>query len=136
MQIHKLPGGAMGSSFEQAVKGKFLNRMPEILHQELPKVQKELGNYWSVTPGSQILWTTAVSNVLGGDRYGNCSGDLKNLLLGKYGPFPFYQPADWIYEKAFGPDWKETLEKEGGMDDIEDIDLDKERQALAEKDGR
>lgn len=133
VQIHKLPGGATGSSFEQAVKGGFLDRMPEILHDELPKVQKELGNFWSVTPGSQILWTTAVSNVQGGERYGNCSGDLKNLLLGKYGPFPFYQPPDWIYEKAFGPEWKDVLEKEGGSSEIEDIDLDNERKELAKK---
>jgi len=134
VQIHKLPGGAMGSSFEQAVKGDFLDKMPEILHDELPKVQTELGNYWSVTPGSQILWTTAVNNVLGGDRYGsNSTGDLKNLLLGKYGPFPFYQPADWIYEKIFGPDWKKILEEEGGMDDIEDMDIEKERAALAKR---
>ncbi|HDK44370.1 MAG TPA: pyruvate carboxylase, partial [Desulfobacteraceae bacterium] len=88
VQIHKLPGGAMGSSLEQAAKGGFLNKMPDILHHELPRVQKELGNWWSVTPGSQILWTTAVGNVLDGERYGNPSGDLKNLLLGKYGPFP------------------------------------------------
>jgi pyruvate carboxylase len=133
VQIHKMPGGAMGSSFEQAVKGGFLDRMPEILHEELPKVQIELGNYWSVTPGSQILWTTAVNNVLSGDRYGNCSGDLKNLLLGKYGPFPFYRPADWIYEKAFGPNWREILEKEGGMEGVEDIDIEKERQTLASR---
>ena len=133
VQIHKLPGGAMGSSFEQAVKGKFLDRMPEILHKELPKVQVELGNWWSVTPGSQILWTTAVSNVMGGERYGNPSGDLKNLLLGKYGPFPFYQPADWIYEKVFGPEWRAILEKEGGMAEIEDIDIEKEREALAKR---
>ena len=133
VQIHKLPGGAMGSSFEQAVKGGFLDKMPEILHEELPKVQVELGNYWSVTPGSQILWTTAVSNVLGGDRYGNPSGDLKNLLLGKYGPFPFYQPADWIYEKVFGADWKKILEEEGGMDEIEDIDIEKERATLEKR---
>ncbi len=133
VQIHKLPGGAMGSSFEQAVKGGFLDRMPEILHDELPKVQVELGNYWSVTPGSQILWTTAVSNVLTGDRYSNPSGDLKNLLLGKYGPFPFYRPADWIYEKIFGPDWQRILEEEGGADDIEDIDIEAERAALARK---
>jgi len=133
VQIHKLPGGAMGSSFEQAVKGNFLNRMPEILHDELPKVQVELGNFWSVTPGSQILWTTAVSNVQGGDRYGNPSGDLRNLLLGKYGPFPFYRPADWIYEKVFGPNWRTVLEEEGGMDQIEDIDIDKERATLAER---
>jgi pyruvate carboxylase len=136
VQIHKLPGGAMGSSFEQAVKGDFLDRMPEILHDELPRVQIDLGNYWSVTPGSQILWTTAVSNVLGGDRYGNPSGDLKNLLLGKYGPFPFYQPADWIYEKVFGSEWKDILEKEGGLDDIEDMDIEKERAALAKRIGK
>ncbi|MEW6427515.1 MAG: biotin/lipoyl-containing protein [Thermodesulfobacteriota bacterium] len=133
VQIHKLPGGAMGSSFEQAVKGGFLDRMPEILHDELPTVQRDLGNWWSVTPGSQILWTTAVSNVMEGDRYANPSGDLKNLLLGKYGPFPFYKPADWIYEKVFGKDWKKILEEQGGMDRIEDIDIEKEREALAKK---
>ncbi|MGV1099726.1 biotin/lipoyl-containing protein [Thiovibrio sp. JS02] len=133
VQIHKLPGGAMGSSLEQAAKGGFLDKMPEILHKELPKVQVELGNYWSVTPGSQILWTTAVSNVQGGERYGNCSGDLKNLLLGKYGPFPFYQPPDWIYEKAFGPDWRKVLAEEGGMEAIGDIDIEQERAKLAEK---
>jgi len=133
VQIHKLPGGAMGSSFEQAVKGGFLDKMPAILHEELPKVQIELGNWWSVTPGSQIIWTTAVSNVMGGERYGNPSGDLKNLLLGKYGPFPFYQPADWIYEKVFGADWKDILAKEGGIDEIEDVDIEAERAALAKR---
>ncbi|WP_446008293.1 biotin/lipoyl-containing protein [Candidatus Electrothrix sp.] len=132
VQIHKLPGGAMGSSLEQAVKGGFLDKMPDILHKELPKVQKELGNYWSVTPGSQILWTTAVSNVQNG-RYESPSGDLKNLLLGKYGPFPFYQPADWIYEKVFGENWKTILEEEGGIDDIEDMDIEQERETLAER---
>ena len=136
VQIHKLPGGAMGSSLEQASKGGFLDKMPDILHKELPKVQKELGNWWSVTPGSQILWTTAVSNVLEGERYGNPSGDLKNLLLGKYGPFPFYQPDDWIYEKAFGPDWKKVLDEEGGIEEIEDMDIEKERATLTERLGR
>jgi pyruvate carboxylase len=132
VQIHKLPGGAMGSSLEQAVKGGFLDKMPDILHKELPEVQKELGNYWSVTPGSQILWTTAVSNVQNG-RYESPSGDLKNLLLGKYGPFPFYQPAEWIYEKVFGENWKTILEEEGGIDDIGDMDIEQERATLAER---
>jgi len=136
VQIHKLPGGAMGSSFEQAVKGEFLDRMPEILHDELPRVQKELGNYWSVTPGSQILWTTAVSNVLSGDRYSSASGDLRNLLLGKYGPFPFYRPADWIYEKVFGADWRKVLEEEGGMEAIADVDIKAERADLTKKLGK
>ena len=133
VQIHKLPGGAMGSSFEQAVKGKFLDEMPTILHDELPKVQIELGNWWSVTPGSQILWTTAVSHVLEDERYGNPSGDLKNLLLGRYGPFPFHRPADWIYEKVFGSDWQTILKNEGGIEDIEDMDIEKERETLTER---
>lgn len=136
VQIHKLPGGAMGSSLEQAVKGGFIDQMPDILHKELPRVQKELGNYWSVTPGSQILWTTAVANVQGGERYGNPSGDLRNLMLGKYGPFPFYEPDEWIYKKVLGDDYKKILEDEGGVEEIEDMDLDHERQALTEKMGR
>lgn len=136
VQIHKLPGGAMGSSLEQASKGGFLDKMPEILNTELPRVQKELGNYWSVTPGSQILWTTAVSNVLDGERYSNPSGDLKNLLLGKYGPLPFYKPEVWIYEKVLGDDWKRILENEGGVEEIKDMDLAHERYGLAEQIGR
>ncbi len=133
VQIHKLPGGAMGSSLEQASKGGFLDKMPDILHKELPEVQKDLGNYWSVTPGSQILWTTAVANVMDEDRYGNPSGDLKNLLLGKYGPFPFYKPADWIYEKVFGPDWQTIIEEEGGVEEIEDMDIEQERRTLTDR---
>lgn len=135
VQIHKLPGGAMGSSLEQASKGGFLDKMPDILQKELPRVQKELGNYWSVTPGSQILWTTAVTNVLEGERYANPSGDLRNLLLGKYGPFPFYDPEEWIYVKVLGDDWKKVLEEEGGVEDISDMDLALERYDLAEQIG-
>ncbi len=133
VQIHKLPGGATGSSLEQAVKGDFLDRMPQILNEELPRVQKELGNYWSVTPGSQILWTTAVSNVLDGERYGNPSGDLRNLLLGRYGPFPFFEPEEWIYEKVLGEEWREVLKEEGGTMEIADMDLAHERYDLAEQ---
>ncbi|TBV83402.1 MAG: pyruvate carboxylase [Desulfobulbaceae bacterium] len=133
VQIHKLPGGAAGSSFEQATKGGFLEQVPAILHRELPKVQRELGNFWSVTPGSQILWTTAISHVQSGERYANPSGDLKNLLLGKYGPFPFYQPPDWIYEKVFGDQWREILREEGGMDQIADMDIEQEYRTLADK---
>ncbi|MDR3088294.1 MAG: pyruvate carboxylase [Desulfobulbaceae bacterium] len=135
VQTHKLPGGAMGSSLEQAAKGGFLDKVPEILNKELPRVQRELGNYWSVTPGSQILWTTAVANVLSGERYGNPSGDLKNLLLGKYGPFPFYQPEEWIYQKVLGDDWRHVLETEGGLHENPDVDLAQEKAELHEKMG-
>jgi pyruvate carboxylase len=136
VQIHKLPGGATGSSFEQAVKGDFLQRMPEILQRELPRVQLDLGNWWSVTPGSQILWTTAVNNVLKGARYKDVSDDLKNLLLGRYGEFPFYRPADDIYAAVFGPEWKEIVECDTCYQKIEDIDLDVEKKVLEHRLGR
>ena len=136
VQIHKLPGGATGSSFEQAVKGGFLHRMPEILQKELPQVQLELGNFWSVTPGSQMLWTTAVNNVLKNARYKDSSDDLKNLMLGRYGEFPFYRPADEIYEAVFGPEWKEIVECDTCYQKIEDVDLDVEKKVLEHRLGR
>lgn len=136
VQIHKLPGGATGSSFEQAVKGGFLHRMPEILQKELPRVQVELGNWWSVTPGSQILWTTAVNNVLKGERYKDVSDDLKNLMLGRYGEFPFYRPADDIYQRVFGDEWKSIVECDTCYQKIEDIDIEVEKKVLEHRLGR
>lgn len=136
VQTHKLPGGATGSSFEQAQKGGFLDRMPEILQNELPRVQTDLGNFWSVTPGSQILWTTAANNVLKRERYKDASDDLKNLLLERYGKFPFYRPADDIYAAVFGKDWKKILKSEGGYQKIEDVDLAIEKRMLERSLGR
>jgi pyruvate carboxylase len=136
VQIHKLPGGATGSSFEQAVKGGFLQKMPEILQKELPRVQVELGNWWSVTPGSQILWTTAVNNVLKGERYKDANDDLKNLMLGRYGDLPFYQPSDEVYHAVFGADWKKIVECDTCYQKIEDVDLEVEKKVLEHRLGR
>ncbi len=131
---YKLTGGAVGSAFEQADQGGFLERMPEIL-QEMAKVLVELGNWWSVTPGSQIIWTTAVNNILYG-RYERPSLDLKNLLLGRYGPLPFYEPENWIFEKVLeyqrtdGKKWHRILYDEGGLIKPADAHLNQERQRL------
>ena len=131
---YKLTGGAVGSTFEQADKGGFLDRMPEILT-EMARVQVELGNWWSVTPGSQILWTTAVNNVLYG-RYERPSLDLKNLLLGRYGPLPFFRPEAWICEKVLeyqrydGKKWPQILAEETGIQKSGDADLEMERRRL------
>ncbi|MBW1990939.1 MAG: pyruvate carboxylase [Deltaproteobacteria bacterium] len=131
---YKLTGGAVLSVFEQADRGGFLERMPEIL-EELARVQVELGNWWAVTPGSQILWTTAVSNVLYG-RYERPSLDLQNLILGRYGPLPFYEPADWICEKVLeyqrrdGKKWHKILYDEGGQVKPPEPDLEQERARL------
>jgi pyruvate carboxylase len=137
---YKLTGGAVGSAYDQADKGGFLDRMPEIL-QEMARVQLELGNWWSVTPGSQILWTTAVNNVLYG-RYERPSLDLKNLILGRYGPLPFYEPEDWICEKVLeyqrpdGKKWHRIIYDEGGLVKPSEPDLDQEHRRLQAELGR
>jgi|UniRef100_A0A7C5ELV7 pyruvate carboxylase len=137
---YKLTGGAVGSAYEQAEKLGFLDRMPE-LFQEMARVQKELGNWWAVTPGSQILWTTAVSNLLHG-RYERPSLDLQNLLLGRYGPLPFYDPPDWILEKVLeyqrydGKKWHHILYEEEGLVKPRDADLEAQRNHLEHKLGR
>ncbi|UCG13337.1 MAG: pyruvate carboxylase [Deltaproteobacteria bacterium] len=137
---YKLTGGAAGSTFEQADTGGFLDRMPEIF-EEMARVQVELGNWWSVTPGSQILWTTAVNNVLFG-RYERPSLDLKNLILGRYGPLPFYDPQEWIckkvlaYQRSDGKKWHEILAEDGGQVKPRDPDLERERENLEAKLGR
>jgi pyruvate carboxylase len=137
---YKLTGGAAGSTFEQADKGGFLDKMPEIL-EEMAKVQVELGNWWSVTPGSQILWTTAVNNILYG-RYERPSLDLRNIILGKYGPLPFYDPQEWIcqkvleYQRSDGKKWHDILAHEGGQVKPRDAILERERSNLEVELGR
>ncbi len=124
-------------AFEQAEKLGLLERIHEVFS-ELMDVNRELGNIWSVTPGSQILWTTAVSNVLHG-RYEQPSDDLKNLLLGRYGPFPFYDPQEWIYEKVLehkrrdGKKWYQILTEEAGIQKLPDVDMETKRRELEER---
>ncbi|MBI3994528.1 MAG: biotin attachment protein [Nitrospirae bacterium] len=44
--------------------------------------------------------------------YARATDDLKNLLLGKYGPLPFGWPADWVYQSVFGEAWREKIAKD------------------------
>jgi pyruvate carboxylase len=137
---YKLTGGAVGAAYEQAERVGLLDRMAEIFR-EMGIVQEELGNWWSVTPGSQILLTTAVNNVLYG-RYERPSLDLQNLILGRYGPLPFYYPAEWLCEKILeyqrpdGRSWRWILNEESGLSKPQDVDLEAERLRLAARLGR
>ena len=79
-------------AFEQAEKLGLLERMHEVFS-ELIQVNSELGNIWSVTPGSQILLTTAFNNVVHG-RYERPSDDLKRLLLVVTVRFPSMNPRN------------------------------------------
>ena len=68
--LHKMPGGAFPSSFEQAHKGEFLHQMPAILR--VMALYNRIINYFDVTPGSQITWVTCSGIV---NRYAKEKGD-------------------------------------------------------------
>jgi pyruvate carboxylase len=61
--MHKMPGGAFPSSFEQAQKGEFLKYMPDIL--KVMSLYNRIIRYFDVTPGSQITWVTCSGIVNG-----------------------------------------------------------------------
>jgi pyruvate carboxylase len=68
--LHRMPGGAFPSSFEQADKGDFLHLMPAIL--TVMSLFNRIVQYFDVTPGSQITWVTCSGIV---NRYAKEHGD-------------------------------------------------------------
>jgi len=69
-------------------------------------------------------------------RFERPSDDLKRLLLGRYGPFPFHEPQEWIYQKvlesnrADGKKWYQIIADEGGIQQLRDEDLGGRRREL------
>lgn len=137
---HRLTSGATSLAYEQLDKLDLLDRCREVFA-ELDQIKKELGNIWSATPGSQILWATGVNNCLYG-RYERPPDDLTYLLLGRYGPFPFYSPEEWIYKKVLekrrkdGKKWYKILADEGGIWHIPETDLQRKRLDLEKELGQ
>jgi pyruvate carboxylase len=68
--LHKMPGGAFPSSFEQAEKGGFLHFMPAIL--KVMSLYNKIIHYFDVTPGSQITWVTCSGIV---NKYAKAKGE-------------------------------------------------------------
>ena len=68
--LHKMPGGAFPSSFEQAEKGGFLHYMPAIL--KVMSLYNKIIHYFDVTPGSQITWVTCSGIV---NKYAKAKGE-------------------------------------------------------------
>jgi pyruvate carboxylase len=173
--LHRMPGGAFPSSFEQADKGGFLHLMPAIL--KVMSLYNRIIKYFDVTPGSQITWVTCSGIVNSYDKerggagvrhvvellkkfveeksqdfeamekheqdellhlFRNSPGDFKNLLLGSYGKLPVGWPADWVYQSAFGDEWKLKLKQRkelSPLDMLEENDLEALRNDLCESIG-
>jgi pyruvate carboxylase len=81
--LHKMPGGAFPSSFEQAHKGEFLHHMPAIL--KVMSLYNKVIHYFDVTPGSQITWVTCsgIVNMYAKER-GDAGVDEIIALLTKF----------------------------------------------------
>lgn len=131
---HQVPGGMISNFVAQLEEQKASNRLDEVLD-EIPRVRKDLGYPPLVTPTSQIIGTQAVLNVLLGERYKLCPGEVKDYVRGLYGkpPAPI---SEEIKTKIIGEDevitvrpadllkpaWeKGKLEMEGISDQDEDI---------------
>jgi len=84
--MHQVPGGMTTNLVAQLKEADALNRLHEV-HEELPRVRKELGYPPLVTPTSQIVGIQAVQNVLFG-RYKMISGQVKDYVYGLYGKPP------------------------------------------------
>ncbi len=71
--------------------------------------------------------------------YGESNDAFRNLLLGKFGRLPLGFPPDWVYESAFGEDYKQALAsrvEDSPLSTLEDMDIEAERKSLSESLGR
>jgi len=72
--------------------------------------------------------------------YSGATDDLKNLLLGRYGPLPFGWPKEWVYRSVFGDAWEEKVKAErvesSPLSRLPDEDLSRSRKAMERELGR
>jgi len=97
---HQVPGGMISNLYSQLEEQKASHRINEVFA-EIPKVRADLGYAPLVTPTSQIIGIQAVLNVLLGERYKMCPGEVKDYVRGFYGkpPVPI---SDEIRQKIIG----------------------------------
>ena len=84
---YQVPGGMLSNLMSQLKAQGAMDRYEEVLN-EIPRVRKDLGYPPLVTPLSQMVGTQAVMNVLSGERYKMCPGEIKAYLKGEYGKAP------------------------------------------------
>ena len=67
--------------------------------------------------------------------YQDCNDAFRKLLLGKFGRLPLGFPADWVYESAFGSEWKSAIANRTEVSPLEslpDVNLAAEKAACTE----
>ncbi|MDR1776914.1 MAG: pyruvate carboxylase [Desulfovibrio sp.] len=67
--------------------------------------------------------------------YQDCNDAFRNLLLGKFGRLPLGFPEDWVYQSAFGADWKNAVARRteaSPLETLADVDLAAEEKACTD----
>ncbi|CFX49282.1 Aldolase-type TIM barrel [Syntrophomonas zehnderi OL-4] len=129
---HQVPGGMISNLVAQLEEQKASDRLDEVLG-EIPRVRKDLGYPPLVTPTSQIIGIQAVLNILMGERYKLCPGEVKDYIRGLYGKPP--APIDPnVKEKIIGdepviqgrpadllpPVWEKARQEMQGISEVEE----------------
>ena len=67
--------------------------------------------------------------------YQDCNDAFRNLLQGKFGKLPLGFPADWVYQSAFGSDWKSAMAartETSPLESLPEVNLAAEEKACTE----
>ena len=67
--------------------------------------------------------------------YRDCNDAFRKLLMGKFGRLPLGFPADWVYESAFGSEWKSAIANRteaSPLESLADVNLAVEHKACAD----
>ncbi|MDD6181027.1 MAG: pyruvate carboxylase [Desulfovibrionaceae bacterium] len=67
--------------------------------------------------------------------YCDCNDAFRNLLLGKFGKLPLGFPPDWVYESAFGAEWKNAIARrteKSPLETLKDVNLWAEESAFVD----
>ena len=103
VNMYAKEGGESGVKYITRLLTKFVEGKKQDMSAMNKEEQKELLSLFRKTPG-----------------------DFKNLLLGGYGKLPMGWPDEWVYQSAFGDEWKKMMEKRkelSPLDSLEDDDL-------------
>jgi len=67
--------------------------------------------------------------------YQDSNDAFRDLLLGKFGKLPLGFPPDWVYQSAFGDEWKQAIAsrtEQSPLETLKDIDLVSEEKSYIE----
>ncbi|NLV76619.1 MAG: oxaloacetate decarboxylase subunit alpha [Tissierellia bacterium] len=123
---YQVPGGMLSNLVSQLNTQGKLDKFDEVL-EEVPRVREDLGYPPLVTPMSQMVGTTAVFNVLLGERYKMVPKETKNYVKGLYGK-PTVPIKEDIKQKIIGDEEVYT----GRPADLLEPELDKLKDEIKE----